>query len=45
MKERLHAYNDAGVTTLSIASFTGDLESRINTIRTMADLVDQAGLA
>ncbi len=45
VKERLHAYNDAGVTTLSIASFTGDLESRINTIRTMADLVDQAGLA
>ncbi len=45
VKERLHAYNDAGVTTLSISSFTGDLESRINTIRTMADLVDQAGLA
>jgi len=45
VRERLHAYNDAGVTTLTVASYAADLETRIDTIRTMAELVDQAGLA
>lgn len=45
VKERLHAYQDAGVTTLTISTFSGDLDTKIKTIRTMAELVDQAGLA
>lgn len=45
VKERLHAYNDSGVGTLTVATYAGDLETRIATIRKMAELVDQAGLA
>ena len=45
IKERLHAYDDAGVSTLTIASYAGDLETRLSTVRQMAELVDQAGLA
>lgn len=45
IKERLHAYDDAGVTTLTIASYAGDMQTRLNTVRQMAELVDQAGLA
>ncbi len=45
VKERLHAYDDAGVTTLTIASYAGDMQTRLNTVRQMAELVDQAGLA
>jgi F420-dependent oxidoreductase-like protein len=45
VKERLHAYNDAGVTTLTVASYAADLQTRLDTIRTMSELVDQAGLA
>ncbi len=45
VKERLHAYKDSGVTTLTVASYAADLQTRIDTIRTMAELVDQAGLA
>lgn len=45
IKERLHAYADSGVDTLTVATYAADLETRMNTIRTMAELVDQAGLA
>lgn len=45
IKERLAAYDDAGVSTLTIASYAGDLETRLSTVRQMAELVDQAGLA
>ena len=45
IKERLHAYSDAGVTTLTVATYAGDVGERLRTIRTMAELVDQAGLA
>lgn len=45
IKERLHAYNDAGVTTLTVATYAADLEERLNVVRTMAELVDEAGLA
>ncbi|MFA7265317.1 MAG: LLM class F420-dependent oxidoreductase [Candidatus Nanopelagicales bacterium] len=45
VKERLHAYHDSGVGTLTVATYAGDLEARIATIRKMAELVDQAGLA
>jgi alkanesulfonate monooxygenase SsuD/methylene tetrahydromethanopterin reductase-like flavin-dependent oxidoreductase (luciferase family) len=45
VRDRLHAYADAGVTTLTVATYAGALEDRIATLRTMAELVDQAGLA
>lgn len=45
IKERLHAYADSGVTTLTVAIYTGDLEQRLATVRTMAQLLDEAGLA
>lgn len=45
IKERLHAYNDAGVTTLTVATYAASLEERLNVVRTMAELVEEAGLA
>lgn len=45
VKERLHAYADSGVTTLSVSTFAGDLETRMNTVRTMAEVLDESGLA
>ncbi|MFZ1651955.1 MAG: LLM class F420-dependent oxidoreductase [Candidatus Nanopelagicales bacterium] len=45
IKDRLHAYNHAGVTTLTVATYAADLEERLNVVRTMAELVDEAGLA
>lgn len=45
IKERLHAYAESGVTTLAVAIYTGDLEQRLETVRTMAALLDEAGLA
>jgi len=43
--DRLHAYADAGVTTLTIASYAGSLEDRLNTVRAMPEILEQAGLA
>ena len=43
--ERLKAYAAAGVTTLSIASYYDTLESRMETVRMMPELLAQAGLA
>jgi F420-dependent oxidoreductase-like protein len=45
VRDRLHAYADAGVTTLTVATYAGSLEERLQTLRTMAELVEQAGLA
>lgn len=45
VRERLHAYADTGVTTLTVATYAGTLDERIATLRTMAELVEQAGLA
>lgn len=45
VKERLHAYNDSGVTTLTVSTYAGDLQTRLDTVRKMAELVDEAGLA
>lgn len=45
VRERLHAYADAGVTTLTLGLYAGDLEERRRTLRTMVELLDQAGLA
>ncbi len=43
--ERLHAYADAGVTTLTVATYAPTLAERIATVRTMVEIVDEAGLA
>ena len=45
IRDRLHAYAEAGVTTLSVASYGGTLEARIDALRTMAEVLDQSGLA
>jgi alkanesulfonate monooxygenase SsuD/methylene tetrahydromethanopterin reductase-like flavin-dependent oxidoreductase (luciferase family) len=42
--ERLHAYAEAGVTTISVATFAPDLEGRIAVLRTMAEALDASGL-
>ncbi len=45
IRDRLQAFAGAGVTTLSVSSFAGDLEARTATLRTVAEAVDAAGLA
>lgn len=45
IQDRLSAYADAGVTTLTVATYAGTLEERLMTVRTMPDLLDRAGLA
>jgi F420-dependent oxidoreductase-like protein len=42
--ERLVAYAAAGVTNLSVASYAGTLEERKDTLRTVLEALDQAGL-
>jgi F420-dependent oxidoreductase-like protein len=44
VRDRLQAYAEAGVTTLSISTYHGDLATRIGTLRTMAEVLDEAGL-
>jgi F420-dependent oxidoreductase-like protein len=44
IRDRLHAYAEAGVTTLSLASYGGTLDARIGALRTMAEVLDQSGL-
>ena len=43
--ERLTAYANAGVTTLTVASYYGNLDQRLETLRLLPELVAQAGLA
>ncbi len=43
--ERLKSYAAAGVTTLTIATYSGTLEQRLETVRTVPQLLAQAGLA
>jgi len=43
--ERLHAYADAGVTTLTIGSFAGTIEQRVGVLRMMTEALDKSGLA
>jgi F420-dependent oxidoreductase-like protein len=45
VRERLHAYADAGVTTLTVATYAGTLEERVATLRTMVEVLDESGLA
>ena len=42
--ERLRAYADAGVTTLSVMLFAGDPEADVATLRTVVEAAEQAGV-
>jgi F420-dependent oxidoreductase-like protein len=42
--ERLHAYAAAGVTTLNVTPFAADEAGRVDTLHTVADALDAAGL-
>jgi F420-dependent oxidoreductase-like protein len=44
VRDRLAAYAEAGVTTLSVATYAPTLEERLATLRTMAELLDESGL-
>ena len=44
VRDRLAAYAEAGVTTLSVASYAGSLEERVGALRTLADALDASGL-
>jgi F420-dependent oxidoreductase-like protein len=43
--ERLHAYADAGVTTLTVGSFAGSIDERVGVLRLMSEVLEKAGLA
>jgi F420-dependent oxidoreductase-like protein len=45
IRDRLHAYADADVTTLSVAVHSGSVDERISQLRTLVDAVESAGLA
>ncbi|WP_460445337.1 LLM class F420-dependent oxidoreductase [Angustibacter aerolatus] len=45
VRDRLAAYAEAGVTTLSVTPFARTLEDRLQTLRTMAEVLDESGLA
>ncbi|MFF5206329.1 LLM class F420-dependent oxidoreductase [Streptosporangium sp. NPDC000396] len=42
--DRMHAYHEAGVTTLSVILFTRDTEAGIETLRSVAAAFDKSGL-
>ena len=44
IRDRLHAYAEAGVTTLSLASYGGTIDERVAALRTMAEVLDSSGL-
>jgi hypothetical protein len=45
IQARLQAYADAGVTTLTVATYAGTLDERVATLRTMAAALTASGLA
>lgn len=45
IRDRLAAYADSGVTTLSVAIYAGDLQQRLETVRAIPELLAEAGLA
>jgi F420-dependent oxidoreductase-like protein len=45
IRDRLHGYADAGVTTLSVAIHHGSLDERIATLRAVVEAIEAAGLA
>jgi len=44
VRDRLAAYAEAGVTTLSVASYAGSLDERVAALRTLAEVLDESGL-
>jgi F420-dependent oxidoreductase-like protein len=44
IRDRLAAYAEAGVTTLSVATYAATLEERTATLRTMAEALEASGL-
>ena len=44
IRDRLAAYAESGVTTLTIATYHGDLDAKLATLRTMAEVLDESGL-
>jgi len=44
IRDRLHAYAEAGVTTLSVATYAPTLDERIATLRTVAEALEESGL-
>jgi alkanesulfonate monooxygenase SsuD/methylene tetrahydromethanopterin reductase-like flavin-dependent oxidoreductase (luciferase family) len=45
VKERLRQYAAAGVGTLSISPYVGDLKSGIDTLRVIAEAYEESGVA
>lgn len=45
IRDRLVAYADSGVTTLSVAVYAGPLDERLATVRALPELLAEAGLA
>ena len=45
IRDRLAAYAESGVGTLSVAIYAGSMEERIATLLTMAEVLDESGLA
>ncbi|MDP4014953.1 MAG: LLM class F420-dependent oxidoreductase [Candidatus Nanopelagicales bacterium] len=45
IKERLYAFAESGVTTLTVASYAGELDQRTDTVRAMAAILRESGLA
>lgn len=45
VRDRLAAFAEAGVTTLTVATYAGTLDDRMATLRTMADVLEESGLA
>jgi F420-dependent oxidoreductase-like protein len=45
VRDRMVRYAEAGVTTLSVAPYAATLEQRLHVVRTMAELLDETGLA
>jgi hypothetical protein len=44
IRDRLAAYAESGVTTLSVAAYSGSLDERLATLRTMVEVLDESGL-
>lgn len=44
VQDRLAAYADAGVTTLTVSSFAGTLDDRVGNLRLMAEAIERSGL-
>jgi F420-dependent oxidoreductase-like protein len=44
IRDRLHAYAEAGVTTLSVASYAGSLDERVAALRTLSEALEASGL-